>query len=328
MTFGTLLQSLQLPRDLSRTPLVATTFNLDKAEQPLEFDDLAVELAIPLRRFVNFELDLNLVDTADSLVTECSYNTDLYEPSTIRRWLAHLQVMLEAITTDAERKVGELPLLTEGEREQLLEEWNPRPEVREGGDGEKLHRRFEAQVKRTPGAVAVTCEGHELTYAELDGRANQLCRRLRELGVRADTLVGLCAERSLDLVVGILGILKAGGAYVPLDPSYPRDRLTFMVEDARVAVLVTQRELKARLPLVSGSVVWLDDVEGTDEVASIDDEGSVEDLAYVIYTSGSTGQPKGVLVTHRNVAVCLTRPRAWFGFDARDVWTLFHSYAL
>jgi amino acid adenylation domain-containing protein len=197
------------------------------------------------------------------------------------------------------------------------------------GEGPCLHHLFELQVRRTPGAVAVVCGDQRLTYRELDDRADGLARRLRLLGVEPGTLVGLCVERSLDLVAGILGILKAGGAYVPLDPAYPRERLAVMLEEACVPVLVTQQHLAGGLPEHEARLVLLDRPEPADPVEEVAAcwASRDTDLAYVIFTSGSTGRPKGVMVSHRNVVRLFEQTAAWFHPGAADVWTLFHSFA-
>lgn len=201
---------------------------------------------------------------------------------------------------------------------------------------EALHQLFEAQSRRTPDVIAVTFEGQSLTYGELNRRANQLAHHLRKLGVGPDVLVGMCMERSLEMIVAILGVLKAGGAYVPLDLAYPKERLAFMLTDAAAAVLITEEKLKDRLPVQTDGtsnglrVVWIDRDQAkiADESSDDPDSGAnATNLAYVIYTSGSTGRPKGVLVTHRNVVRLFTSTDHWYGFGPDDVWTLFHSYA-
>jgi amino acid adenylation domain-containing protein len=193
-------------------------------------------------------------------------------------------------------------------------------------DSPVLSARFEAQAAKSPDAIAVTCGDERLTYRELDARSNQLAHRLRRAGVGPESRVALSVERSLDLVIGILGIAKAGGAYVPLDPTYPRDRLEFMLSDSGAKVMVTHRVVTAPLSAPSLDVVLIEDTAGepTTPVAS---ELGPQHLAYVIYTSGSTGRPKGVLVTQGNVVRLFTATEAWYGFGPSDVWTLFHSYA-
>ncbi len=192
-----------------------------------------------------------------------------------------------------------------------------------------LHHLFERQARRTPDAVALVCEDRGLAYRELDRQANRLARRLRGVGVGPGSLVGLCADRSPELVVAILGILKAGGAYVPLDPDYPRERLAVMLEDARPAVLVRQAHLANRLPAHQAEEVLLEDngSVGGPDTPPPPDRATADDLAYVIFTSGSTGRPKGVMVSHRNVVALMHATWPWFRFDGRDVWTLFHSFA-
>ena len=194
-----------------------------------------------------------------------------------------------------------------------------------------LHELFEEQVERTPGEIAVVAEERSLTYAQLNARANQLARYLKDRGVGPDVLVGICVERSLEMVVGLLGILKAGGAYVPLDPNYPPERLEYMLKDAAPKVVLTQEELRGVLPATQAKVITID--TGWNEIARRPDENldvgerGAHQLAYVIYTSGSTGAPKGVMVEHGNVTRLFAATQAWFHFNEQDVWTLFHSIA-
>ena len=253
------------------------------------------------------------------------YATDLFEASTIERMAGHFHVLLEAIVADPARRIGELPLLTEAERHQLLVAWNetaadyPRAGC--------IHQLFEAQVARTPDAVAVMCDDRQLTYAALNARANQVAHHLQALGVGPEVLVGLCLERSLDLVVGLLGILKAGGAYVPLDPSYPAARVAFMLSDTQAPVLVTQQTLLTQLPPFDGHVLCLDRDAAT--IAAQSDTNphcaaTADTLAYVIYTSGSTGTPKGVAIQHRSTWTFLQWAASVFS-DQELAGTLFST---
>jgi amino acid adenylation domain-containing protein len=217
--------------------------------------------------------------------------------------LGHFQTLLEGIVANPEQRLSDLPLLTQPERQQLLVEWND-TQVAYPKDV-CIHQLFEAQVEQTPEAVAVVFEDQQLTYGELNRRANQVAHHLRSLDVGPNSLVGICVERSLEMIVGLLGILKAGGAYVPLDPAYPQERLAFMLEDASVPVILTQRQLVESLPKHQARIVCLDTdweiIEGQRE----ENPGcslTPENLAYVIYTSGSTGKPKGVLVPHSGVS--------------------------
>ncbi|WP_080603615.1 amino acid adenylation domain-containing protein, partial [Microcystis aeruginosa] len=193
-----------------------------------------------------------------------------------------------------------------------------------------IHQLFEEQVERTPNAVAVTYENESLTYRELNNRANQLAHYLRKLGVKADTLVGISLERSLEMMVGLLGILKAGGAYVPLDPDYPQERLSFMLEDSQVKVLVTQAKLVKSIPEHQAQLICLDtewEKIAQNITSNPESVAKPENLIYIIYTSGSTGKPKGVLVNHSNVVRLFAATDAWYNFNSQDVWSLFHSYA-
>ncbi|HZW31370.1 MAG TPA: amino acid adenylation domain-containing protein, partial [Isosphaeraceae bacterium] len=257
------------------------------------------------------------------------YSTDLFEAATVDRMLAHFRTFLEGIVADPDRRISTLPLLSDAERRGLLgpaiapARSRPRPSA-------CLHRRFEAQAARTPEAIALTCGDQHLSYHALDARAGRLARSLRALGVGPDVLVGLCAERSAELVVGLLAILKAGGAYLPLDPVHPPERLGFQLTDSGAAVLLIQPHLAEHLPPHAARVVELEPIDGPEPPTDgpLPDGGTTpEHLAYVIYTSGSTGTPKGVPVTHANVARLFTATQPWFHFDAADVWTLFHSFA-
>jgi amino acid adenylation domain-containing protein len=242
--------------------------------------------------------------------------------------LGHLRAALEGMAAHPEGRVADVPLVTEAERQQLLYGWNdlkaayPRHLC--------LHEWFEAQVERTPDNVALVFEDQQLTYRELNARANQLAHYLRGLGVGPETLVGLRTERSLETVVGLIGVLKAGGAYLPIDTAYPKDRVGFMLDDAQVRVLLTQAPLLASLAESQARVVCLDTEWGTIARESTDNLSSgagPDSLAYVIYTSGSTGKPKGCLVTHYNVVRLMQATDDWYRFHEGDVWTLFHSHA-
>jgi len=256
----------------------------------------------------------------DGLTAAVEYSTDLFGREMIRRLLDHFRVLLEGIVAAPEQRIMTLPLLTEAERHQVLEEWNT---TETDYPAEALiHELFEAQAARTPEAVAVEYEGRRLTYGELNARANQVARYLARHGVGPDAMVGICVERSLEIVVGILGILKAGGAYVPLDPEYPASRLSFMLEDTAAPVLLTQATLRDRLPAYAGRTVSLDADwpqiarEGQEDLGV---EVNARNLAYVIYTSGSTGKPKGVVVPHRAVVNFLTSMTREPSLTADDV---------
>lgn len=323
LTFGKLVQKLPIPRDPSRIPLVSVVFNIDQGLQgsKLPFHGLEGSFFANPRAFENFELFINAVDNPDGLVMECQYNTHLFDRETIRTRLAEFEILLTGIANNPDRTIASLPLLTP-EEQQWLEQRNQT--TAEFPSHLCLHQWFEAQAQRSPDRVAVIFADRQLTYQELDLRANHLAYYLQELGIQPEVTVGICVERSLDMLVGVLGILKAGGAYVPLDPSYPRERLDFLMQDAQVAVLLTQTGIKANLPKTAAQVVYLDQdwtalLAGQPDLSQPPASGVTSDnLAYIIYTSGSTGNPKGVQIPHRNAANLLNAVQQRPGLAAQD----------
>ncbi|MFZ0748879.1 MAG: amino acid adenylation domain-containing protein, partial [Pyrinomonadaceae bacterium] len=267
-----------------------------------------------------FDLTLSMREEAEEYLSgTLEYNTDLFDEGTIERLAGHFEVLLEGIVKTPHQRIDELPLLSSWERAQVLEGWNSTAEFYR--QDKCIHELFEEQVGRTPEAVAVEFEGEQLTYAELNVRSNQLARHLRRQGVAAESLVGICVERSLAMVVGLLGVMKAGAAYVPLDPLYPRPRLAYMLADAQVAVLLTQAELVSELPAGDLKVVCLEADWETISQESEESPGllaTAANLAYTIYTSGSTGQPKGVQISHRAVVNFLTSMREEPGITSAD----------
>ncbi|MEH2261607.1 amino acid adenylation domain-containing protein [Nostoc sp.] len=304
LPFEMLVEKLQPERGLSRNPLVQVMFSLQNGSQSFwDLPGLTIEkISLPVDEMVRFDLEANYWEVAEGLEGVWSYNTDLFDAATITRIAQNFQTLLQAIVANPKARIAELPLLAIAERHQLLVEWN-NTQVDYSSD-KCIHQLFEEQVGRTPNAVAVVFGNQQLTYQQLNTQANQLAHYLRSLGVGADVLVGLCVERSLEMVVGLLGILKAGGAYVPLDPDYPQDRLSFMLEDAQVKVLVTQQRLIDRLLQSEVQVVCLDtDWQSISQSSQDNPITTLQDsnLAYVIYTSGSTGKPKGAMNTHLGI---------------------------
>jgi len=335
--FPLLVERLQPARDPSRSPLVQVMFSWQKTTRlvnsqrmtsfalgekggGMKLGGLQLEAVALEQRVTPFDLTLLMAEAGRELGAAVEYNVDLFDAATIRRMLGHLQTLLESIVANPDQRISTLPLLTESERRQLLIEWNDT--AADYPQGQCVHQLFEAQVERTPDAVAVVYEGEQLTYRQLNQRANQLAHHLRKLGVGPEVLVGISVERSLEMVVGLLGILKAGGAYVPLDPTYPQERLAFMLEDSQVPVLLTQAHLVEQLPAprithhasrntyhATRRVICLD--SDWDFIAQESVENSIssvtpDNLAYVIYTSGSTGKPKGVMIPHRGLVNYLT----------------------
>jgi len=263
---------------------------------------LLIEKVESMGRGTVFDLSLEIVERPDGFSAVFEYDAGLFEATTIQRMATHFQTLLEGIVANPQQRLSDLPLLTVAERHQLLVEWNQTQA--DYPSDHCIHQLFEAQVERTPDAIAVVYEDQQLTYQELNCRANQLAHYLQTLGVGPDELVGIYVERSVEMIVGLLGILKAGGAYVPLNSAYPEDRLTYLLVDAQVSVLVTKHDLISQLPAYTGRVLTLDrDWDAIARMAAENPSSSVQahNLAYVIYTSGSTGQPKGVMVEHRSI---------------------------
>ncbi len=329
LPFEQLVEALQPARSLSYTPLFQVMFALDDALVPaVELPDVTVSPLAVETGTAKFDLTLSMENTASGLIGEWEYNTDLFDGATIARMAGHFQTLLEAIAANPKQKISELPLLTPAQRQQLIVEWNNT--WAEYPQDKCIHQLFEEQVERAPDAVAVVFEEEQLTYRELNARANQLAHYLREFSVGPEVLVGLCVERSFEMIVGILGVLKAGGAYVPLDPAYPQERLAFMLEDSSVPVLLTQTQLVELLPPNSAQVVCLDgDIEKIAFHSSDNPSSSVtpDNLAYVIYTSGSTGKPKGVLLAHRGLCNLATAQIQLFGVQPDSRVIQFASFS-
>ncbi|TDV49744.1 non-ribosomal peptide synthetase [Actinophytocola oryzae] len=318
--FERLVDELAPVRDASRTPLFQVVFQLATVagEPSADRAGLRAEQLPAGWSVAKFDLSLALVPRADgSLVGELEYATALFDRATIERMTGHYLRLLTSIAARPDLPTHRLELLTGAERE-LLVEWSGSGESHPTGPS--LPEVFQAQVARTPDAAAVSHDGTSLTYAGLNARANRLAHHLRGLGVGPETLVGVCLDRGIDVVVALLGVLKAGAGYLPLDPGQPADRLAYIVDDAGVDVVICHDE---RFNTVT--TVAPDQESGSDtDPAPL---STADNVAYVIYTSGSTGRPKGVPVTHANVLRLLRSCEADFGFGPTDVWTLFHSYA-
>jgi amino acid adenylation domain-containing protein len=304
MPFERLVELLQVRRDASRTPLFQATFAIqDFPEVVFELPGIQTAPWPVTTHTSKFDVSVTLERSAEGWMAVAEYSTDLFDADRVERLLDHWRVILESVASNPAQRVSGIPLLTAAERQQILVEWN-RTE-RDYPRDKCLHQLFEAQVERTPEVVAAIFEGSSLTYRELNARANQLAQHLRSLHVGPDVLVAICVERSLEMIVGLLGILKSGGAYVPIDPSYPADRVVFMLTDANAPVILTQKALREKLPPTSARIICLDSDWGVIEQESEAPPPAgvaAENLAYMIYTSGSTGKPKGAMNTHR--AIC------------------------
>jgi surfactin family lipopeptide synthetase A len=303
LPFGKLVEKLRPSHDFSYSPIFQVMFVLQNA--PVEPSDLVDLQLTPLNLETGtsqYDLTLMMEETEVGLSGSFAYNSDLLERATIRRLVSHFQVLLEGIVANPNRLIEQLPMLTEKDRRQLLIEWNNTST--EYPQDKCVHQLFEEQVERTPDAIAVIFKEQQLTYRELNNRANQLAHYLQKLDIKTDTLVGICIERSLEMIVGLLGILKAGGAYVPLDPNYPKDRIEYILNDSQVKVLLTQQELIEKLPtkeliVISVDTDWTQISKESQEILICD--ASAASIAYINYTSGSTGKPKGVETPHRGI---------------------------
>ncbi|MEO0936303.1 MAG: AMP-binding protein, partial [Cyanobacteria bacterium J06641_2] len=243
------------------------------------------------------------VSSKEGLKGTVVYNQELFEPQTIQRMIGHFENLLNSIVENPDYKVNELTILNETERHKILVEWN---QTQLDYPSDKcIHKLFEEQVAKTPDAVAIIWKDQQLTYQQLDNRANQLANYLQTLGIKPDSKVGICIERCLEMVIGILGILKAGGAYVPLDPAYPQERLSHMLNDSGVSVLLTTDNLLSQIPDNKARQICLDRdwnnlIASQNKSAPYSDVSS-SNLAYIIYTSGSTGKSKGVMIEHNSL---------------------------
>ena len=307
-SFADLINRLNLHRDGSHSPLVSTVFNLDRPGEAPPMAGIEVSWASAPVQFTAFDITVNLTEVADQFILECDFNRDVFDSDSIERFIGHFQTLMAGAVEDPESRIAALPLLDGEERQRLLVEWN---DTRTEYPRDRCaHQLFEAQVEKSPDAVAAVFENRQLSYAELNRKGNQLARYLRNLGVGADVVVGLCMERSLEMIVGIMGILKAGGAFLPMDPTYPPSRLAFMLEDAQVPVLLTKNAVAEKLQLRDHAgierdrVVCLDsewDAVATLDIGNLDSSVRPENLAYIIYTSGSTGKPKGTMIVHQGL---------------------------
>jgi amino acid adenylation domain-containing protein len=321
LPFELLIDELKLERDMSRHPLFQVLFVLQNAPlSDLRAGDLTLR-PLPLEQSTaKFDLLLSMMETEQGITAQFEYNTDLFDSSTIDRMTAHFTALLEAAVEKPELTIGQLSFQSKEELDQLLYGFNNTAKAYKDMHL-PLHQLFEAQVEKTPDAPAVKFEGQTLTYRELNARANQLAHHLRALGIRPDDKVGVCMERSFEMVIALYGILKAGGAYIPLDPTYPAERLAYLFEDSQADVLLTQQHLLEQLPPHNAQVLCLDSEwetlaqYGTDNpVCNV----TSDNLAYMIYTSGSTGNPKGAMIPHKGIVNRLLWMQEMYGLDASD----------
>ncbi|MEP6633283.1 MAG: amino acid adenylation domain-containing protein, partial [Luteimonas sp.] len=319
-TFGTLLKKLRIQRDPARMPLVSVMFNIDQAldQQSTAFPGLSLDFTANPRSFENFELFVNAVQAHGEIRLECQYNRDLFDADTVKRWLATYETLLRNAVQRSDARVGELATV-DADAMRALTALQPPPTPFAADRG--MHEVFELQCDRAPQRIALRFGGETLTYAQLEARANRIAALLRARGVHRGALVGLALDRGVDMLAALLAILKTGAGYVPLDPAFPQERLAYMVGDAGLAALVTQRAHADRFDLRGRPVLILDELDTELEAASpmrFEQTTVAESIAYVIYTSGSTGKPKGVQVPHRAVSNFIAAMQARPGILADD----------
>ncbi|HEX8189934.1 MAG TPA: amino acid adenylation domain-containing protein, partial [Pyrinomonadaceae bacterium] len=315
--FEKLVDELRPTRDLSHTPLFQVMLVMQNTPvEAVELKGLRMQAEAFESGVAKFDLTLEVEERGGQLRCRMEYNRELFEAETVRRLCGHFEQVLGAMARDAGQRISELGLLTEGERRRLLVEWNET--ARDYPRGRLIHELFAAQAGRTPEGVALVRGDEELTYSELNRRANRLAHYLRRLGAGPETCVGVLTNRTAEMVVCLLGILKAGAAYVPLDPAYPQARLSFMLDDTQMPVLITERDLRGLLPEHPARVLCLEDER--EQIAGMSDDdpdrrAGEQNLAYVIYTSGSTGRPKGVQIEHRSAVTLINWAQEVFSPD-------------
>ena len=310
LPFEKLVEEVKPERSLSHSPLFQVMFALQNAPTAsLSFEGLRTNPVPTGAETVKFDLTLSIGETVHGLKGSLRYSTELFDEATIARMIGHWRTLLEGAVANPDQRICRLPMLTPAETHQLLVEWNDTK--RAYRTDRCIHELFEEQVEKTPSTVAVTFEDQQLTYRELNHRANQLAHYLKRLGVTAETVVGICLDRSLEMVIGVLGILKAGSAYLPLDPNYPKDRLGFMLEDSRASIILTKQRFVEQFRHDRHTLVCLDaewEKIAREGIANLMSSVTPDNLAYVLYTSGSTGAPKGVMIEHESVVNYLS----WF----------------
>ena len=298
-TYGSLLHKLSIPRDAGRLPLIEVQFNLEKIGARIGFEGLSAEIKANPKQFVNTDMFLNVIETEDDLKFDCDFNTDLFDEETVRRWMHQYANLLNSVVRDAAVRVDELELLDQEDRLEIVEGWN-RTEVEFDRKFLPVHRYAEMRAREQTDQVSVGCGAKSWTARELDQYANRVACRLQREGLKPGDLVGLCVDRSLEMLGALLGILKAGGAYVPLDPRHPKDRLEMVLDDAGAALLVVGSSFATAQPgfRTAAKIVTLDGKIAEESDAPLNVAADSNSLAYVIYTSGTTGRPKGVAVEH------------------------------
>lgn len=337
LPFPTIVEKLQVKRDPSTTPLFQASFVLQKAQRSggamelmagqADWAGLLAEYVDLPQQVGQFDLDLEMFEVGDTLRGVVKYDAALFQPQTITRLAQNFVTLLQGLATDAEVAIDDLPVVSPASLDLIAQFSAPvAPAIKAT---RCVHEAFEAQVAKTPDAVALVCDGQTMSYGDLNRRANRLAHLLIAKGVKPGDLVGLCSDRNFNILVGILGILKAGAAYLPLDPSLPEDRVNYIIGDSSAAIIVHQPQQRATVENAGAELVELSDADVVGDWSEQNPQGlaDLKNRIYVMYTSGTTGRPKGVQLTHENVARLFLNTDHWYRFAADDVWCLFHSFA-
>ncbi|MBZ9636379.1 non-ribosomal peptide synthetase [Clostridium sp. FP1] len=323
--FDELIDKLSIPRDISRNPLFDVMFTMQNMDSvDIELKDLILKGYKQEHKVAKFDLTFSASEVGDEIIFELEYSKKLYKRETIERMVKHFVNIIKAVVIDTKIKLSEIDMLTEGEKHKLLYEFNdtyadyPRDKT--------IHELFEEQVEKTPDNIAIVFEDKQLTYRELNDRANGLARNLRGKRVKPDSIVAIMTERSVEMIVGIMGILKSGGAYLPIDNEYPEDRIKYILDDSKTNILLTQNNLVQKVAFQGEIIDLIDEKSYVHDQTNLRNINMPKDLAYIIYTSGTTGRPKGAMIEHRNVVRLMFNEKMKFDFSDKDVWTMFHSY--
>jgi amino acid adenylation domain-containing protein/non-ribosomal peptide synthase protein (TIGR01720 family) len=322
VSFEQVVEVLNPERSLSYNPIFQVMFALENISlDTIELPDLIITPQMVERGISRFDLSLAMFETKTEIIGQWEYSTDLFTADTMIRMTNHLQTLLSAIVNNPDEYINKLPLLTAAEKEQILITFNQTD--KDYPKDKCIHQLFEEQVKLYPDNIALVYENQQFTYQQLNSQANQLAHYLQNLGVKPDDLVGICLERSSELIISLLAIIKAGAAYLPLDPDYPLERLSYMIDHSQVKVILTKEYLTSLTVDSSTKIIYLDHLENTVSVQSQDNpvsEVKPENLAYVIYTSGSTGKPKGIQIQHQGLVNLLTTMKKQPGINKKDVF--------
>ncbi|CAH0316009.1 non-ribosomal peptide synthetase [Peribacillus sp. Bi134] len=323
--FEDLVDQVTVNRDLNRNPLFDVMFvlqNMDEAK--LEIEELTFKpyhFSVDVEKF---DITMTAIEGEHEINIDLSYSTSLYKHESIERMVSHFVNIVKEITKNVEIKLKAIEILSKDENDMLLTEFNDT--VADYPRNKTIHELFEEQVKRTPNHIAVVIGDQELTYKELNKRVNSLARVLREKGAGPEVIVGIMADRSIEMIVGIMAILKAGGVYLPMDPDYPKDRIEYMLQDSQTRILLTTKGLADHIETDVDMIDLLDNDLFEGDSSNLNLVNTPQNLAYIIYTSGTTGNPKGVMIEHKNVVRLLFNNKKKFDFNEKDVWTMFHSY--